>query len=92
MWGQCVSLWLDKSRNKRLCGSGPGLGGRNPLSQVLVGVALVLAVRPKVEERQLLVAALQLEDFAAQVQTALRTGGEKNSSFHLKIRAELRSN
>lgn len=52
---------------------------RSEESQVLVGVVLVLAVRRKVEERQLLVTALKLEDFAAQVQTALRTPGKKNS-------------
>lgn len=52
---------------------------------------LVLAVRRKVQERQLLVAALELQDFAAQVQTALRTRGDKNSRFQLKIRAELGS-
>lgn len=50
---------------------------------------LVLAVRPKVQERQFLVAALELQDSAAQVQTALRTRGDKNSPF--KIRAELGS-
>lgn len=51
---------------------------RAPVSQVLVGVVLALAVRREAEERQLLVAALQLQDFVAQVQAALRTRGKKN--------------
>lgn len=40
-------------------------------SQVLVGVVLALAVGRRVQEGQLLVAALQLHDPAAQVQAAL---------------------
>lgn len=48
-----------------------------PVSQVLVGVALALAVRREAQERQLLVAALQLQDFVAQVQATLRTRGRK---------------
>lgn len=51
---------------------------RAPVSQVLVGVVLALAVRREAQERQLLVAALQLQDFVAQVQAALRTRGKKN--------------
>lgn len=47
-------------------------------SQVLVGVVLALAVGREAQEGQLLVAALQLQDFVAQVQAALRTRGRKN--------------
>lgn len=40
-------------------------------SQVLVGVVLALAVGGRVQEGQLVAAALQLQDLAAQVQAAL---------------------
>lgn len=56
-----------------------GIDRRTPVSQVLVGVVLALAVRREAQERQLLVAALQLQGFAAQVQAALRARGKKNS-------------
>lgn len=49
---------------------------RAPGSQVLVGVVLALAVGREAQEGQLLVAALQLQDFVAQVQAALRTRGK----------------
>lgn len=52
------------------------------LSQVLVAVVLVLAVEGEVQERQLLAAAaLQLQDFGAQVQTALRKQNRTRSAF-----------
>lgn len=41
-------------------------------SQVLVGVALALAVGGRVQEGQLLAAALQLQDPTAQVQAAFK--------------------
>lgn len=40
-------------------------------SQVLVGVVLALAVGRRVQEGQLVVAALQLQDPTAQIQAAL---------------------
>lgn len=47
------------------------------VSQVLVGVVLALAVRREAQERQLLIAVLQLQDFIAQVQAALGHEGRK---------------
>lgn len=83
MFWQCETPGSDKSGHKRHRASlqqlvtvrGGGWGWAVAAvvsgSQVLVGVVLALAVGGRVQEGQLVAAALQLQDLTAQVQAAL---------------------